>query len=40
MFTKNNFIRMNTKFQLIFLTKYYNKRQNFGASSKSAFHLL
>ena len=33
---------MNTKFQLIFLTKYYNKSQNnnFGASSKSAFHLL
>ena len=36
---------MNTKFQLIFFTKYYNKRQNavnihFGASSKSTFHLL
>ena len=36
---------MNTKFQLIFLTKYYNRRQNavnihFDVSSKSAFHLL
>ena len=36
---------MITKFQLIFLTKYYNKRQkavniHLGASSKSAFHLL
>ena len=35
---------MNTKFQIIFPTKYYNKRQNavnihFG-SSRSAFYLL
>ena len=36
---------MNTKIQVIFLTKYYNKRQNavnilFDAYSKSAFQLL
>ena len=36
---------MNTRFQVIFLTKYYNKRQNavnilFDAYSKSAFQLL
>ena len=36
---------MNTKFQLLFLTKYYNKRQiavniHFSVSSKSGFCLL
>ena len=41
----SNFHSVTTKFQPIFFTKYYNKRQNaanihFDPSSKSAFHLL
>ena len=39
------FSPMNTKFQLIFFTRYYNKHQNavnihFSASSKFAIYLL